>query len=163
MKTRLTKLTKPERKALRFAHSLICGKETAYNRYTHGLVLRRAGTQLLIRPAGWIIPDQDPEHPYLNETVFSHLTMLGYMEYTYIAHSQTWSYRITRYGCITMGWKWPYEHRSENGHITPYLRQQQQEAFRTGLFQSQRRTFYKYQARNVELYRKHHLYHRLHK
>lgn len=160
------KLPKDQRKALRFAYSLMRGEyNRAYLPYVHGIILRRTNGKLILRPGYWIEPDQDPERTYLNETIFTHLTMSGYFECQQFLPGPKWLYRLTRDGCAMMGWKWPFDTLNlQNGHTPPIARYQQQEEFRQ---QRNRRDIYQTFGRgNHQKYyfpHKHTLYHRLHK
>ena len=71
-------LSKHERKALRFAYDLMRGAYTTYLPYVYGLILRYEDGKMLVRPGYWIEPDRDPDRPYLNEIIFTHLMVRGY-------------------------------------------------------------------------------------
>lgn len=160
------KLPKDQRKALRFAYELMRGEHNSnYLPFVHGIILRRTNGKLLLRSACWMEPDQDDERPYLNETVFTHLTMNGYFECQQFLPGPKWLYRLTREGTSIMGWKWPLDSlHIQNGHVPPITRLQQQEEFqnrrnlRNAQFRSGKEKYHKYYFPH-----KHTLYHRLHK
>lgn len=161
------KLPKEQRKALRFAYEIMRGEiNTIFVPYVHGIILQRINGKLLLRSGAWIEPDQDPEKPYLNESIFTRLTMHGHFECQQFLPGPKWLYRITRDGCLAMGWKWPLDNRHRtNGHIPPIARLQQQEEF----LQNRRgprgfnHHFEKGSHQKYYFPHKHRLYHRHHK
>jgi hypothetical protein len=158
------RLAKPERKAIRFAYDLMCGKLNTYFTFTHGIVLYHHNETWNLRPAGWIEPDQDPERAYLNENTFTHLLILEYFECEYFTSYSKWLYRLSREGCRIMGWSWPNKHPSkQQNQLTPANRRQLQEEFQR---RRNRQTLrYQHTRRHYTTYGvpQHRLYHRLHK
>lgn len=157
------KLPKAERKALRFAYELIRGTQTRYLPYVHGLLLQRQGDKIILRSAGWIEPDQDPERPYLNETIFTRLMMLNYFECDQFLSDSLWLYRLSRDGCSAMGWDWPLRINSSLNNKTPAARRQQQEHFQNQKHIEQIRYQKSYHRQRSQNFPRHRLYHRLHK
>lgn len=90
----LNPMTKSQRKALRFAFKLMRGDFR---------------NEMLPYVSGyWILPDRDPDRPYLDEATFTDLMMLGYVECrAFLSRELTWMYRISREGCDAMGWEYP--------------------------------------------------------
>ncbi len=87
-------MTKSQRKALRFALKLMRGD------YRNEMLPYVSGY--------WIQPDRDPERPYLDETTFTDLEMLGYVECrAFISRQIVWMYRISRAGCDAIGREYP--------------------------------------------------------
>lgn len=94
-------MTKSQKKALRFAYRLMCGDlNEQFLPYTSG---------------AWIEPDHDPLRPYLDETIFSALTMRGYMDcQTFKRDRVVYLYRITPAGCAVLGCPWPINHPAQS-------------------------------------------------
>ncbi|MFN8373838.1 MAG: hypothetical protein U0694_13300 [Anaerolineae bacterium] len=87
-------MTRSQRKALRFAFKLMRGD------YRNEMLPYVSGF--------WIYPDRDPERPYLDEATFTDLMMLGYVECrAFLGKEMQWMYRISREGCVAMGWDYP--------------------------------------------------------
>jgi hypothetical protein len=100
------KIAKRERKALRFAYELALGLHPLPLPYVYRAQMANgAGALISVRP--WIAPDQAADRPYLSEDVLSALEMKGYMEAAYHAPAGLWVFRLTREGCMAMGWDLP--------------------------------------------------------
>lgn len=98
-------MTKNQKRALRFAYAVMCGKfEAARLPYLHIILQNGRAT-----PRHWIEPDQDAERPYLNEHIFTTLEMRGYMEREPRPPGPLWLYRISPEGCAVMGKPWPFD------------------------------------------------------
>ncbi|MBC7871817.1 MAG: hypothetical protein H7Y09_13320 [Chitinophagaceae bacterium] len=101
-------MPKSQKKALRFAYDLLCGRYRGkVPFYVHATVPRDLRGQAEESPAPWIEPDFDARRPYLNEAVFTALVMKGYFECQVFEPGTVWLYRLSRDGCAKLGWKWP--------------------------------------------------------
>jgi hypothetical protein len=102
------RLSKAQRKALRFSYKLLCGDyDNQYLPYVYGS-LRYDADGKPVQRKEWIEPDRtNGSRSYLNEDTFSVLEMRGYMEAQQFMPDGVWLYRLTRDGCMAMGWEWP--------------------------------------------------------
>lgn len=138
-------MTSLQKRALRFAYRLLRGDyKDEYLPYVHRSVPR----SYAIQQGLWIEPDQDPERPFLNEDTFTALVMRGYFERAPFDPTQQrttqsvlesdadpiWLYRLTRQGCVLLGWDWPLEPkyklapgRKPNRAMVRYLSAHQQQ------------------------------------
>lgn len=101
-------MTKNQKKALRFAYELLCGRyKTNRPLYTYPSIPADARHEPDPSDYHWIEPDRDPDRPYLNEAVFSELVIRGYFEVMTLLPTQKWVYRLSPEGCAALGKAWP--------------------------------------------------------
>ncbi|NDJ59508.1 MAG: hypothetical protein GYB67_00195 [Chloroflexi bacterium] len=95
------RLTKAQRKALRFAYKLRRGDyRSLYLSYIYGGLNGQDGRH-------WIEPDRASRgRAYLNEATFAALEMDGYLESRLVYNRTIWLYRITQRGAKALGWEW---------------------------------------------------------
>lgn len=102
------RLTKAQRKALRFAYKLMRGDyQHDYFAFVY-LTVSYTSDGSLSQRQEWIEPDRADSKPYLSEDTLVALEMQGYMEAREFSDG-TWRYRLTRAGCMALGWDWPLE------------------------------------------------------
>lgn len=102
------RLSKHERKALRFAYKLMRGDyQQQYLWYVH-TTFAYGGDGSLTPRQEWIEPDAAEHKPYLSEDTLAALELQGYMECRQFPDGR-WLYRLTREGCMVLGWDWPLE------------------------------------------------------
>lgn len=102
------RLSKAQRKALRFSYKLLCGDyENEYLPYVYETLTHDSAGDI-VRRQEWIEPDRaNPGRSFLNEDTFAALEMRGYMEAKQFMPDGKWLYRLTRDGARAMGWEWP--------------------------------------------------------
>lgn len=101
-------ISKPQRKALLFAHDLMRGSiDVGRLPYVRGTTLKLTDGTTWRYYRHWIEPDCDPYRPFLSEDVFMSLVMMGYMETRTLPPDSIWVYRITRDGCDAVGRNYP--------------------------------------------------------
>jgi len=124
------RLSKPQRKALNFAHDLMSGyADAGFLPYVRGTTYRAPDGITWRNHRHWIEPDKDVSRPFLNEDIFSILEMDGYMEMRAVQPDSIWIYRISRDGCEAIGRDYPLYPQHVMDRIRARLRARREQHF----------------------------------
>jgi hypothetical protein len=139
------KLSKAQRKALRFAYSLMrgCVANSESLMYVRGRALHTPDGKVHLYHRHWIEPDRAEDRPYLNEDVLVSLEVMGYMETLPVTRQPIWLYRITRDGCDALGVDYPLYSQESKAQVGDRLvaRRARELEERAGLYQRRGRSF----------------------